>query len=66
MWVLLIIVFTVEGQHGATLETYANERDCRRAKVRVELLMHQAYPNDHDYRLVCQKRAVRASHKEVL
>ena len=60
MWLLLIIVSLPGGTKDVVLETYRTEQQCGVEKVRIELEMHRAYPQEHDYRLVCRKKLERA------
>ena len=55
MWMLVIVMLTEMGTTEYVVERYLTQKACGHEKIRIELAMHQAYPQDHDFRLVCRK-----------
>ena len=55
MWILVIVMLTEMGTTEYVVERYLTQKACGHEKIRIELAMHQAYPDDHDFRLVCRK-----------
>ena len=56
MWMLVIVMLTEMGTTTEyVVERYLTQKACGHEKIRIEIAMHQAYPDDHDFRLVCRK-----------
>ena len=51
----MIVMLTEMGATEYVVERYLTKKACGKEMVRIELAMHQAYPDDHDFRLVCRK-----------
>lgn len=56
MWLLVIVLLTAPAGISpmTVLNTFATYDDCQPERDRVGFEMADSYPNDHDFRVVCE------------
>jgi len=52
MW-LLMIVFILVPETNQVIEKYTSQAECQRERDRIGRDMAEAYPNDHDFNIIC-------------
>ena len=54
MWILVIIMFAIEGNTTTVLNTFSNKSDCISEKERIAADMAESYPGDTTFKIDCQ------------
>ncbi len=55
MWVLMFISLILPSQN-TVLDRFPNEQLCQRERARVGFEMAESYPNEADFKIVCEFR----------
>jgi hypothetical protein len=60
MWFLLIVLLAPPAgiDHVTVLNTFATYEDCQPERNRIGFEMAESYPNENDFRIVCEFRNV--------